>query len=443
MFVPLERLYGFLNHYVDDDVIIYHFRPHGSRKFSDVCRLKDDEPAQNWLSKCKSIPMLMHDQESLLLNHKQDDDLEQICSFLQHNHRGVYAGLDQFDLLPDLAQLPSYRNKFDWFYRLYTTDRWLLCHSEKNSPVLGNFESLGAIGVYWWIHAMISRDWYRYAQIDPNLNFFDRQFVKDFNIYNRAWSGSREYRLKFAEMVLHNDLLPHASMTLSEHDHGTHYSEHRFQNPKFAVSQPLTGFATNRTGADASADYCANDYQQAAIDVVLETLFDDTRIHLTEKTLRPIACGKPFVLIATPGCLEYLKDYGFQTFASCIDETYDRITDPLDRLQAVIKVMKGIAALPSTSKTKLFAELHRIASINREWFWSDRFARKILEEFVANYKKSYHICKNSPQGQDWIQWRKELCDVNPAYRNFLTSSNCVRSRQDIKQLLCAIKASQR
>jgi hypothetical protein len=47
---------------------------------------------------------------------------------------------------------------------------------------------------------------------------------------------------------------------------------------------------------------------------VAETVFD-TRIHLTEKTLRPIACGHPFILAAGPGSLKYLQTYGFRTFS--------------------------------------------------------------------------------------------------------------------------------
>jgi hypothetical protein len=69
---------------------------------------------------------------------------------------------------------------------------------------------------------------------------------------------------------------------------------------------------------------------------VLETLFDDHRWHLTEKSLRPIACGKPFVLMATPGSLQYLRQYGFKTFDGLIDETYDSIQNPKQRLQAVL-----------------------------------------------------------------------------------------------------------
>jgi hypothetical protein len=48
---------------------------------------------------------------------------------------------------------------------------------------------------------------------------------------------------------------------------------------------------------------------------------------LTEKALRPIACGQPFILAATPGSLQYLRSYGFKTFSGYIDETYDTIQE--------------------------------------------------------------------------------------------------------------------
>jgi hypothetical protein len=48
-------------------------------------------------------------------------------------------------------------------------DKVLLLHSEQNSYPLTVFEQDDAIGVYWWSHAVIARDWFRYAEVDPVL----------------------------------------------------------------------------------------------------------------------------------------------------------------------------------------------------------------------------------------------------------------------------------
>jgi hypothetical protein len=94
-------------------------------------------------------------------------------------------------------------------------------------------------------------------------------------------------------------------------------------------------FLDNKFSSAASADYDPNDFINSEISVILETVFDDRRIHLTEKTLKPIACGHPFILAAGPGALEYIRSYGFKTFAPYIDESYDQETDSLKRLEKI------------------------------------------------------------------------------------------------------------
>jgi hypothetical protein len=86
-------------------------------------------------------------------------------------------------------------------------------------------------------------------------------------------------------------------------------------------------------------------------------LFDDDRLHLTEKSLRPIACKQPFILAATHGSLQYLKDYGFKTFDSVWDENYDTIEDPYQRMLAIIQLMKNICAwTPEEKISKMQSE---------------------------------------------------------------------------------------
>jgi len=115
-------------------------------------------------------------------------------------------------------------------------------------------------------------------------------------------------------------------------------------------------------------------------------LFDDSRLHLTEKILRPIACGQPFILAATQGSLAYLRDYGFKTFDGLIDETYDTIQDPLDRLKAIVAEMHRIAKLPDKEKTKLYSDLQAIAQQNKQLFFSPAWQQSIINEYQNNIK---------------------------------------------------------
>lgn len=427
MFVPIDRLYDFLDQCVDDDVIIYRFYPHGSRKLSDISMLRSYSKYQDYQSILGSIPILMHDQEPLNFDFYNDIDPTEILTLMQKNRPQRVEELQKKGMLNRAIEVQKSLN-LDIFYGRHIADRWLLCHSEKKSLELSKYQSLGAIGVYWWSHAMIARDWYRYAQIDQRLNYSTINFDKDFNVYNRAWSGTREYRLKFTEMIVQNNLLPGTSIKISQHDHGVHYRDHIFSNFKLKIDYDLSVLELNQFDATASADYSYEDYQRSAIEVVLETLFDDPRLHLTEKTLRPIACGKPFIIVSTPGSLQYLRDYGFETFGEYLDESYDNTTDPLERLQCIIKSMKTIANLPKSKKNNLYQQLHEIAQRNKKWFWSDDFARKIVNEFTANYQQAYTVCKESQNGGKILKLWEEFESVS------------LKSRQDIIDMIAKIKS---
>ena len=97
-------------------------------------------------------------------------------------------------------------------------DKILLCHSEKNSQELTKYERNGFVGVYWWSHAVIARDWYRYAKQDSKLKSVPNEIEFDFLVYNRAWTGSREYRVKFSELVAQQDLHKSSLMKFNPND---------------------------------------------------------------------------------------------------------------------------------------------------------------------------------------------------------------------------------
>jgi len=437
MFVPLDRLYDFLDQYSHDDTVIYWFHPHGSKKCSNLRMLKDG--CKNWHDLMMSIPMIMHDQEPLnfsLYNHNHYDDILKFLQMFEPSLLKVSQEIGQIDYIIHIYQ----NRNLNMFKGSFLADKWLLCHSEKNSMELAKYENIDAIGVYWWSHAIIARDWYRFAQVDKKLHYNVSNFVKDFNVYNRAWKGTREYRLKFTEMIVQNDLVNSTSISFNEFDNQCYYRDHVFKNKALAVDSDLSILDKNQFLSTASADYYWSDYYNSSIDVVLETLFDDARIHLTEKILRPIACGKPFILVSTPGSLQYLRDYGFETFNEYIDEDYDLISDPLNRLQHIINLMKHISQLSKSDKKYLYTQLHLIANRNKKRFWSDDFAQKIMSEFLNNFRHAYEICKDLRNGKHWIEKRKRLSAKSDKFKNFLCRDNLYRTRQDIAKLLLETKS---
>jgi hypothetical protein len=383
MSVPLDRLYHYLGDCVNHDLLIYRWAPHGSRKLEDLVPLLC-YTAQEYNTKA---PMICHDQEPLNWQFYSRQDIIQ----------ATYARILPVSSLNFLTHpvLLDYQANFHLRSVIVCGtcfDKTLLLHSELHSANLEIYQKHDFVPVYIWSHAIIALDWFRYAQHDPALMHDTIPIQKTFLVYNRAWRGTREYRLYFAQQLVAHDLTRHTQMSFAAVDNNTHYVDHVFANKKFQIHmQNLEQFySINTADSNSSADYCSKDYAACGIEVVLETLFDDDRWHLTEKTLRPIACGKPFLLMATPGSLQYLRDYGFETFADVIDESYDTIANSQDRLNAVVQEMKRIAALDADAKQVLYTKLHEIAQRNKQRFFNGLF-NQVIEEYRANLDHAMSI----------------------------------------------------
>lgn len=84
-----------------------------------------------------------------------------------------------------------------------------------------------------------------------------------------------------------------------------------------------------------------NLYESCCFEIVAETMVDDI-CWFTEKTARPIAGKTPFLILSVPGTLRVLKNLGFKTFDSLIDESYDQETNAKDRILKICATVSDI-----------------------------------------------------------------------------------------------------
>ena len=123
--------------------------------------------------------------------------------------------------------------------------------------------------------------------------------------------------------------------------------------------------------------------------------------HVTEKTLRPIACAHPFVLAAGPGALEYLRSYGFKTYSDFWDESYDQETDAVARLEKITATMRHIQNLTDSD----WQQIQCIADYNQQRFFSNEFADQVTQELMQNLNKALEFCQEN-RGENYWSWRK-------------------------------------
>ena len=388
MSIPLDRLY----HYIDsvareinnDNIVIYRFYPHGSKKAEDCCTLTD----LSWAEKVSNIHMYCNDQEPL--NYELYENLS--------------SNKDFTNLLKSLSLYnPQNLRRYASIY-----EKSYLLHSEQRSDEVIKYQNLCFIPVYYWSHAIIARDWFRYAKYTNQ----HKRIQKIFLIYSRAWSGTREYRLKFAEFLIRLGIDNCCRMRINsiEPELGIHYDQHQFINPAWKPTQVLEDFfPTNNAPSHYSADFDIEDYEATDIEVVLETLFDDGRLHLTEKSIRPIACAQPFILAGTHGSLDYLHSYGFKTFSDIWDESYDSIEDPKQRLYAITDLMKQIANWSPEKRFNKMLAAQAIADHNKKHFFSQKFFNQVTAELKTNLQLSASCLETTNSFKTFIDcWEHRL-----------------------------------
>jgi hypothetical protein len=103
------------------------------------------------------------------------------------------------------------------------------------------------------------------------------------------------------------------------------------------------------------------------------------RLHLTEKTFKPIALGMPFVIVGTKGSLEYLRSYGFQTFGDIWDESYDSADDDV-RIERIASLLRSLDELPAEAKQDLFEQCHQVIEHNWNHFYKGGFEAVLWQE---------------------------------------------------------------
>lgn len=101
---------------------------------------------------------------------------------------------------------------------------------------------------------------------------------------------------------------------------------------------------------------------RARFNLITETVFHDAWIDTTEKTLRPLMLGMPFVLVSSPGHLARLRNFGFRTYDTVWDESYDSELDHNARLNKILTLLQ---CLENFDWEKSQQQLHTIGQHNR------------------------------------------------------------------------------
>ena len=271
----------------------------------------------------------------------------------------------------------------------------ILANSEKSELKKDFLRSEKYYDWYYFYHGFAALDWYRDFQYlnSTSFNRFDKVFI----CYNHLISKYRSYRLHLVSNLLSQDLVKHGSVSLFLKDNeGTwkdaieskespldNRARVKIYKTLKNVAEPLT-IDTDSPDGSMSANVDIKQLTSALWHVVTETVYFLPKLHLTEKIFKPIVSRRPFILVAAPGNLAYLKSYGFKTFDRWIDESYDLEQDHYIRIEKITAEIAKLCALSPVELKQMHAEMQEVLEYNFNHFYTT-FKITIVNELVDNF----------------------------------------------------------
>jgi len=392
--LQIDHIYRFFNQTIfNKEFLVFHLPggvvdPEHRYMYSDLHNLYDYNDSE-YVNHHK---IMFYDQEPLIKG--VSDRFMELFYFpkqypleYQHDNEGKYEEDIGYTwpMLPEHIKQNNLKNPNDAYGKsltLVTSEMSELCNEYCKKY---DFNKL-----YYFHHGFAALDWFRGFHV---LNYDKnpiQNYKYDYQSFNRIITGDRAYRKTFVDQLRANDLLEHGAVSYGVTD-----------DP---VSEERLVIDHEQVPASASADIPDVD---AFWHVVTETVFYYDKLHLTEKIFKPIVSKQPFMLLAAPGNLEYLKSYGFKTFEGIIDESYDKIEDNDARINAVVKQIKWYCSLSDADKFEIQRLIAPIVEYNFHHFYG-KFKEIITDELLDNTKKVFKDINYDDSGVDYATVRTLL-----------------------------------
>jgi hypothetical protein len=263
--------------------------------------------------------------------------------------------------------------------------------SERGECVDRLTQKYGWIPHYYFYHGWACMDWFRgYDKSFLIPGAQDRKPTRTFMSPNRIVAGKRDHRVLFLYHVfkhgLQNNHISAPKICPVENIDITSIAQ-KYTNVYQDISTVFEQVDLPRmfTGEDTQkmTSCWLSNFVEAADSLVYvstETVYFGHRLHLTEKTFKAIALEMPFVLVAPAGSLAYLREYGFKTFDSVFDESYDLETNDIKRVERVTALLKSLDQMSVKQRHEIHRACLPIVQYNYDHFYRGGFADVLWQE---------------------------------------------------------------
>lgn len=128
-------------------------------------------------------------------------------------------------------------------------------------------------------------------------------------------------------------------------------------------------------------------YIDTYFSLVTETVFSGINSFRTEKIWKPIIMGHPWLVVANRGFYQDLRNIGFRTFNDVIDESFDLIDNPQDRIEYISRVVNDLC---SSDLAKFMLQCKDTCKYNQQilFDYQSRYVSAFPEQFVTFLKEN-------------------------------------------------------
>lgn len=267
-----------------------------------------------------------------------------------------------------------------------------VCTSERDSDnVAALCKQYGWSSYYYFFHGWAALDWYRgYDKTFLIKPMADRRPTKTFLAPNRIIAGARQHRLAMLYWIFKHGMddnhlscpitCPVEQMSIYDAVKALPYQD--AQSVFMSVSLPKNFQGESDHPMHSCWLSLFDESADSLLYLVTETVATGRRHHLTEKTFKPIALGMPFVLVATAGSLAYLRSYGFQTFDTLWDESYDQELNDTVRIEKIAKLLQSLHSMSVQQRQDLYQSALPIIQHNWNHFYRGGFEQVLWSELT-------------------------------------------------------------
>jgi len=324
-----------------------------------------------------------HTDRDHLFNLGTDDMVENDYVYL-HDQEPVHLDLHQ-PLFDDVIR----RNEDIW-----AKPAGHIVVSERGEFVEELSRQYGWTTHYYFFHGWACQDWFRgYDKTFLIPRARDRSPTRTFMSPNRIVAGKRDHRVLFLYNVFKHGLESnHISAPRTCQYEGVDISsiaqkyQHVYQDITQVFDQAeLPRLFEGEEQQEMTSCWLSNftEAQDSLVYVPTETVYFGRRQHITEKTFKAIALEMPFVLVAPAGSLAYMREYGFKTFDTVFDESYDTETNDVRRIERVTKLLKELDSLSLKERQQIHRACLPIVEHNFNHFYSGGLTEVLWAELRA------------------------------------------------------------